>query len=116
MRVTPPSLSRAVLAALFLVAGPSAATAGVTVEPALDGHAILAKNCGRCHAVDRTGASPLPAAPPLREIYRQRPDERLELEFSEGMGSRHPDMPQIPFSAEEIAAILTYLQSITVAE
>jgi len=112
----PSGLSRSTLAALLLAAGPTSATAGGTAEPALDGHAILAKHCGRCHAVERAGASPLPAAPPLREIYRQRPDERLELEFSEGMGSRHPDMPQIPFSAEEIAAILTYLQSISATE
>jgi hypothetical protein len=29
------------------------------------------------------------------------------------MGSRHADMPQIQFSSEEIAAILTYLGGIS---
>lgn len=99
----------------FLVAtlaGPAAA-GGATVA---DGRALLEKNCGRCHAIDGAGASPLAGAPPLRDIYRQRPTERLEFEFSEGMGSRHPDMPQIQFSDEEVAAILTYLDGLAGAE
>ena len=37
------------------------------------------------------------------------PTERLELELAEGIGSRHRDMPQIQFSAEEITSIYYYL-------
>lgn len=109
-RIGPIGMAGLVLAALL--AGPATAADDETL---IDGRALLAKNCGRCHAIDRSGASPLAQAPPLREIYRQRPDERLEFEFAEGMGSRHADMPQIQFSSEEIAAILTYLGGISAA-
>ena len=78
-----------------------------------DGKAILEANCGRCHAIEAKGESPLPKAPPLREVYLKYPIDQLEEGFAEGMGSKHRDMPQIPFSADQVAAILAYLGSIT---
>ena len=39
------------------------------------------------------------------------PTERLEVELGEGIGSRHREMPQIQFSAEEITSIYYYLHS-----
>lgn len=80
---------------------------------ASDGKSILAVHCGRCHSLDATGASPLPQAPPLRDVYLKYPIDQLEEGFAEGMGSKHRDMPQIQFSAEQVAAILNYLGSIT---
>ena len=77
------------------------------------GKALLDKNCGRCHSLDATGTSPLPQAPPLREVYLKYPIDQLEEGFAEGMGSRHRDMPQIQFSEDQVAAILNYLGSIT---
>jgi cytochrome c len=78
-----------------------------------EGKALLETNCGRCHSIDATGASPLPQAPPLREIYLKYPIDQLHEGFAEGMGSRHRDMPQIPFSDDQVAAILNYLGGIT---
>jgi len=80
---------------------------------AMDGKTILEKNCGRCHSLEAKGASPLPQAPPLREVYLKYPIDQLEEGFAEGMGSRHRDMPQIQFSPDQVAAILNYLGSIT---
>jgi mono/diheme cytochrome c family protein len=77
------------------------------------GKALLEKNCGRCHSLEATGTSPLPQAPPLREVYLKYPIDQLEEGFAEGMGSRHRDMPQIQFSEDQVAAILNYLGSIT---
>lgn len=88
--------------------GALAANTGAT-----EGKAILEKNCGRCHSLEATGASPLPQAPPLREVYLKYPIDQLEEGFAEGMGSRHRDMPQIQFSPEQVTAILNYLGSIT---
>ena len=79
----------------------------------MDGRALLAAKCARCHAIDAKGDSPLPLAPPLREVYLKYPIDQLEEGFAEGMGSRHRDMPQIPFSDEQVAAILNYLGAIT---
>lgn len=77
-----------------------------------EGRAILAQNCARCHAIDKTDQSTLSEAPPLRDIYRRYPLERLEFELSEGIGSTHRNMPQVQFSAEEIDKILDYLEDL----
>ena len=82
-------------------------------DDASEGRPILAAHCGRCHAIDATGKSPLAQAPPLREVYLKYPIDQLEAGFAEGMGSRHRDMPQIQFSTEQVAAILNYLGGIT---
>jgi cytochrome c len=103
---------RDALFCLALVAlGASDALAANTDATA--GKAILEKNCGRCHSLEASGASPLPQAPPLREVYLKYPIDQLEEGFAEGMGSRHRDMPQIQFSPDQVAAILNYLGSIT---
>ncbi len=74
-----------------------------------DGKAILEKNCGRCHAVAAGDASPLKQAPNLWDKLRSYPDERLDFELAEGIGSRHETMPQIQFTDEDITAIFYYL-------
>lgn len=96
--------------ALLTLGTSSAPVANVTAN---EGKAILEANCGRCHAIEAKGESPLPKAPPLREVYLKYPIDQLEEGFAEGMGSKHRDMPQIPFSADQVAAILAYLGSIT---
>lgn len=77
------------------------------------GASLLQHYCARCHSIGATGDSPLTNAPPLREVYLKYPIQQLESGFAEGMGSRHQDMPQIQFSAEEVDAILDYLGIIT---
>jgi mono/diheme cytochrome c family protein len=76
-----------------------------------DGKGLLERNCGRCHALSKSAASPLTGAPNLWTTLRSYPSERLEFELSEGIGSRHKDMPQIQFSSDEIALIQNYLFS-----
>lgn len=73
------------------------------------GQSILKDRCGRCHAVTTQSKSPIGLAPNLWERLQSYPSERLEFELAEGMGSRHPAMPQIQFSSEEIAAVQSYL-------
>jgi cytochrome c len=82
-------------------------------DGASEGKAILEAHCSKCHSLEATGASPLPQAPPMREVYLKYPIDQLEQGFAEGMGSRHREMPQIQFSSEQVAAILSYLGSIT---
>ena len=66
--------------------------------------------------IEAKGESSLPHAPPLRVVYLKYPIDQLEEGFAEGMGSKHRDMPQIQFSADQIAVILAYLGSITGVE
>jgi cytochrome c len=109
----PLRMRNAVASLALLTIGASGALAADSSGTAINGKAILEKNCGRCHSIAATGESPLQQAPPLREIYMRYPIEQLEGGFAEGMGSKHRDMPQIQFSAEQVSAILSYLGSIT---
>ena len=70
---------------------------------------MLGRHCGRCHALSEAAASPLTGAPNLWTVLRAYEQEQLEFELSEGIGSRHSDMPQIQFSSEEISTIQDYL-------
>ena len=101
-----------VLCCLALLSLGASGALGASID-ATEGKALLEKNCGRCHSLEATGTSPLPQAPPLREVYLKYPIDQLEQGFAEGMGSRHRDMPQIQFSDDQVAAILNYLGSIT---
>ena len=107
----PRSLRYALCCLALLSFGASGAIAANT--EATEGKALLEQNCGRCHSLEATGASPLPQAPPLREVYLKYPIDQLEQGFAEGMGSKHRDMPQIQFSADQVAAILNYLGAVT---
>jgi cytochrome c len=81
-------------------------------SPAARGESLLTTNCGRCHAVGRTGASPHPAAPPFRTLSRKYKIEGLSEALAEGLSTGHPDMPEFVFAPEEVGAIIDYLQSI----
>ncbi len=101
------SFLTAVACLVTLTIGPAGIAAATS--PEIDGKALLDKTCARCHSIAATGDSPLKGAPPLREVYLGKPIEMLEQGLEEGLGSRHPDMPQVQFSAEQAAAILDYL-------
>ena len=91
---------------LLMPLGARAAT-----DEAAQGKALLERNCGRCHGLVPDATSPLAAAPNLGIVLSSYPEERLEFELAEGIGSRHRDMPQVQFSAEDIARIESYLRS-----
>ena len=112
MMIRPLRMASAVAALAALAIGANGVRAADDLSAA-DGKAILEKHCGRCHALEATGVSPLQKAPPLRQVYLSFPIQELEAGLAEGMGSRHRDMPQIQFSAEQVSAILAYLGSIT---
>jgi mono/diheme cytochrome c family protein len=76
------------------------------------GEALLAKNCARCHAIGRTGASTHAEAPPFRTLSKKYPIESLAESLAEGLFTGHPDMPEFTFEAADVGAILDYLTSI----
>jgi mono/diheme cytochrome c family protein len=73
------------------------------------GKVILQDKCGRCHAIEAVGESPLKNAPPMRGIYTRFDLRDLEARLREGIGSTHKQMPQIQFSDDDVYAILSYL-------
>jgi mono/diheme cytochrome c family protein len=80
------------------------------------GRTLLAKNCARCHAVDRARASPHRQAPPFRLLGRRYPIESLAEALAEGLITGHPDMPEFVFQVRDVEAIMAYLQSIQVPQ
>jgi mono/diheme cytochrome c family protein len=85
-------------------------------DSGVEGKAILDKHCARCHSIEPSGESPLKAAPPMRDFYSRYATRELKEELSEGMVSRHREMPQISFSDEEVAAILSYLYELALTK
>jgi mono/diheme cytochrome c family protein len=76
------------------------------------GRALLAQHCAGCHAIDRTGPSPLPAAPAFRTIGDRLDLEELFERMREGLSSGHKQMPTFRFDREDAHAIRSYLNSI----
>ncbi len=104
---------RSPLLAVALLLGLSAtALAASPAELRERGQALLQKSCSRCHAIGRTGDSPLKSATPMRDVYARFAPKELQAELKEGMVSGHRHMPQIEFSDEETDAILAYLYAL----
>jgi len=96
-------------AVLVVAASAAAAQDGTALKR---GEALLARNCSRCHATTRTGASPHPQAPAFRTLGKRYPIESLEEALGEGIISGHPDMPEFIFESDEVGVIIAYLKSI----
>lgn len=102
-------LSLAVATFAFLV---SAAPLSAQEDDLKRGEALLQTNCARCHAIGRTGTSPNKDAPAFRTLGQRYPIESLEEALGEGIVSGHPDMPEMSFDADDVGAIIAYLNSI----
>ncbi len=99
-------------AAIFLGQGSLAAHAQ-TRQLIETGRAIVTLNCARCHAVEKSGTSPFPQAPPFRTLSTKYPIEHLAEALAEGILSGHPAMPEFIFNPDEIDAILAYLEALS---
>lgn len=87
---------------------------GIEAEAAMRGSQIARTSCASCHAAGFTDVSSLPAAPPLREVARQRDLRALEADFAQGLVTSHPDMPAFVWRAAEIDDLIAYLESLRV--
>ena len=88
------------------------ASAAQTMLEVQRGETIVQTYCSQCHAVGKTGFSPLAAAPPLRDLHRRYPVEQLEEAFAEGIYTGHPEMPRFQFEPDQIDDLIAYLKSL----
>ncbi|HEY6996199.1 MAG TPA: c-type cytochrome [Xanthobacteraceae bacterium] len=102
------------LSAGLLLSLPATLDAADFSKLATRGKIILQEKCGRCHAIEAVGESPLKKAPPMRDVYARFNPRELQAELSEGKVSKHKEMPQIAFSDEDVDAILAYLYALAV--
>ena len=76
------------------------------------GHAFAQANCARCHAIGPAGDSPLPKAPPFRELHQRYPVESLAEAFAEGIRTAHRAMPEFELNQQQIGDLIAYLKSL----
>ncbi len=78
------------------------------------GQVIAKQQCAGCHAIGRTGKSPLAKAPPLRTLTEKYPLENLEEAFAEGIVVSHnaPEMPAFEMEPRQIADLIDFLKSL----
>ncbi|HZZ35670.1 MAG TPA: cytochrome c, partial [Caulobacteraceae bacterium] len=69
-------------------------TSGVATADVNHGRDLVQKNCGGCHAVGKTGASPSPTAPAFRDLHQRYPVDSLAEALAEGILTGHPQMPE----------------------
>lgn len=100
------------LVALGLLASPSMdAFARTSVA---GGEIIAERNCSKCHAVGKTGASANPKSPPFRTLSERYPLKDLEEALGEGImvGHEGPEMPVFEFEPWQIDDLMAYLRTI----
>jgi mono/diheme cytochrome c family protein len=76
------------------------------------GREIAETHCSRCHQVGAEGESPLPLAPPFRQLGASYPLSDLEEALAEGIVTGHPEMPEFQFAPSDVVALIAYLESI----
>jgi cytochrome c len=76
------------------------------------GYALIRASCSGCHAVGQADVSPMPDAPPLREVHQRYPVEHLAEALAEGLTTGHPGKPAFRFDAQQVDDIIEYLKSL----
>lgn len=104
----------ALWAGLAAVFAGDAALASPSRALTLRGKALVTRDCARCHAVGRGGASPLAAAPPFRRLHERYDVDALAEGLAEGLTVGHGPMPEWVFTPPDVEAIVAYLKSIQV--
>lgn len=101
-----------VTAGFFLASGadPVRAQSATNLD---EGRQLVETNCGECHGVGETDASPHRSAPPFRLLSNHFPMDALEEAFADGrIYSGHPDMPEFIATPEQLDAIIAYIASL----
>lgn len=90
---------------------------GVQLTPSPSAGGVLVRaQCSGCHSVERTGASPMAAAPAFRDLAARYPVSDLQESLGEGMVTAHPAMPEFTFEPTQTADIIAYLESLATPE
>lgn len=105
---------RSLMFSLAALASSVCMTSGSVAQtaPLARGQALVAENCGSCHAIGARGESPMRGAPTLRTLAHNYPVAYLEEALAEGIDVGHPEMPEYTFAPEDVNAIVAYLETI----
>ena len=99
------------LSLVFLFGGSSAGAQ--TLSPAEQrGQTFMMANCAKCHAIGKTGDSPLAIAPAFRTLHLKYSVETLEKPLAEGIVTGHPNMPEFRLDPGQVRDVIAYLKSL----
>lgn len=76
------------------------------------GERLARENCGGCHAMGAKDASPLPDAPPFRDLRSRYPTPAMAQTLAERMEVLHPRMPRLRLDEDQVAEFLKYWDSL----
>lgn len=105
-------MRRDLFALLTFLGALAASTSAEAQSPERRGQVLVTRHCAACHAVETSGASKEPAAPPFRELGLRYDPEQLSEALAEGLLTGHPMMPEFRFPPDDVRAIIRYLKSI----
>ena len=77
------------------------------------GAVLVRQKCAGCHAVERSGDSPMTAAPPFRDMGVLYPVRDLQEALAEGLVTAHPAMPAFEFQPTQVADVIAYLEGVS---
>ena len=104
------------LSACSAIAGGSAGPAPPPPTPdqyQIDtGRHVALSRCSRCHALDNLGHSPLPDAPPMRQMLERYDADMLAKDLIDGIRVGHDGMPEFILQVTEADALVAYLKSL----
>jgi cytochrome c len=76
------------------------------------GKVIATGLCSRCHAIETSGDSPLPAAPRFRSLDERTDLSKLSQRIRGGLLTGHEDMPMFRFDRDDADSMVAYIRSI----
>lgn len=76
------------------------------------GLSFARSHCARCHAVARAGRSRMREAPAFRDLAGRVPVDDLADVLLEGVGYRHPSMPEFRLEPDDASDLTAYLKSL----
>lgn len=109
---TSKALTRALACAATLAASMSSVRSETYDPQEQRGRTFAQSNCTTCHAIGRTGDSPLKIAPPFRTLHDRYPVQDLAEAFAEGIVTGHPTMPQFELDSGQVGDLIAYLKTL----
>ncbi|MGH1575053.1 c-type cytochrome [Methylobacterium sp. P31] len=107
------STSALVGAGLFSILTLCAGSSEGAEDPHIQrGRTFVQTHCARCHAVGRTGESPLAEAPRFRDLHTRYPVTDLAEALAEGIRTGHPSMPEFQLDPGQVEDVIRYLASL----
>ena len=74
------------------------------------GAAYAQQVCAKCHAIDRTGSSPEPTAPPFKDVANT--PGMNETALTVWLRTSHPTMPNIIVEPADMDNVIAYILSL----